>query len=293
MPPADSILDSAYRYNIRALDARPGGILSLNLQSNGGGTLQHLAILTWDSVKAPTLQIVIDCRLMFLSKKSLSRRIQNAGQGVGLALGLLLVSTLAHATLVVPKSLDELAARSPVVIYGNVTQIEVDPKTGLRTALFESLETVRAPEAFKKQRIFAIPLWDRAIPRSDLIERISGAPELKWSEELVLFLTPVERSQEGLYRRADKSPLFAIDGFHQGKFRVLRDASGVRYVAAWNQSPTDNPLSAQELRQQKTTPRALLTSKRTLSDKDSESYRSLDSLINAVRSAPPPPETSR
>ena len=137
----------------------------------------------------------------------------------------------------VSKSLEELVDTAPVVVYGKVVALEENPLTGHRTAVFEVLEVARAPEEFKSQRDFLVPLYSRKIPGKGIRERVVGAPELKIHEELVLFLRPIAKTQEGSQRRSDGQRLFALEGFHQGKLSVVEDDQGARRVRLWNEEP--------------------------------------------------------
>jgi hypothetical protein len=133
------------------------------------------------------------------------------------------------AATVAPRPFSDLASSSPVVVHGRVVQIEVDSESGRRTAVVEALEIVRSPEKLRTERDFRVPLLNRSIPRSELVEWVPGAPELRDGEETLLFLRPLGTDDRG--GRA----LYALDGFHQGKFRVVEDSHGVRRVLAWDQ----------------------------------------------------------
>jgi hypothetical protein len=194
-----------------------------------------------------------------------------------LALGL---SGWARATTVVTLSPENLARQAPIVVHGRVVQMDVDGQTGFRSAIVEALDIPRAPEEFRQVRDFYIPLLNRAIPNRDEMEWVAGAPELKVGEELVLFLRPVPAESQGLHARIDGRPLFALQGFHQGKMRVVKDKRGVRRLAAWNEFP-EKPVSPVEIRGQRTTTR--IKESVSLLTVPSSELRSLDSLLNLAR----------
>lgn len=192
-----------------------------------------------------------------------------------------------RATVVIPRRLEDLAQRAPVVVHGKVVQIDVSSHNGYRTAIVEANEVVRAPVEFRQERDFYIPLANRAIPFRSLVEVIPAAPELLLGEELVLFLRPVPAGREGPYRRNDGRRLFALEGFQQGKARVFSDSEGIRRLATWDTVP-DVELSGPELQKQKTTARLSSKSQpRALAVPADlkESCRSLDSILNLARGA--------
>jgi len=173
----------------------------------------------------------------------------------GLAGGLLALPQPSLATTLVAKSLADLTARSPIVVHGRVVQVEVNSRNGRRTAIVEALDVVRAPADYRAQRDFPVPLHNRALPRSDLVEWVPAAPELFEGEELVLFLRPLaEDDLAPSDRRLDGKTSFALDGFQQGKFRVASDERGVRRVLGWDQAP-DPALEPARLKAVRTTVR--------------------------------------
>jgi len=203
----------------------------------------------------------------------------------GLSCSLFLISLGAHATTVRPLDVDQLMQLAPIVVYGKVVQIEVSSETGLRTAVIEAMEVPKGPADIRERRDFHVPLFNRAIPRSDLIERVPSAPELQVLEEVVLFLEPRPRAEKGLFFRTDQRDLYYIQGLYQGKMRVLSDRLGRRHVAAWSQVP-DKIMTDRELRKQRTTPRAALSetqvSLRTATVQV-ETLPTLYSLLNQAR----------
>lgn len=127
--------------------------------------------------------------------------------------------------------LEDLAQRSPLVVHGVVVQLEVRPDDGSRFAILEALDVVRAPPEFQHLRDFVIPLLDRKIPGTSLVERIVGAPELILRQEVLVFLRPMAKTEQGRFRRADGQAVFFLDGLAQGVFSVVEDSLGVRWVA--------------------------------------------------------------
>ncbi len=197
--------------------------------------------------------------------------------------------TVAHGTTVIPLSLDDLTKRAPVIVYGRVVQIEVDSKSGWRTAVVEATEVAKGSEEFRHQRDFYIPLHDRFIPFTDIAERVSDAPDLKVLEEVVLFLRPIPQHQEGVHARRDSKRIFSLMGFHQGKLRVFRAENNVRFVAAWNERP-EKKQSLRDLQKQKTTKRFGKNKIKTQEDEkinlDSlKNLQSLDAVLNKARAA--------
>lgn len=198
----------------------------------------------------------------------------------------------AGATTVLSLSPEQLVERAPIVVYGQVVQIEVDSLTGRRTAIFEATEVAKSPQEFRSQRDFYIPLLNRAIPHRDLMEWVAGAPELKLREELVVFLRPIDPDQEGVNRRNDTRRIFALEGFQQAKLRVFRDEAGVRRLATWAERPEREP-TPPEVRAQKSSARVKTSRKGTPESQslaralrsEAPSMRTLDSLLNAARSA--------
>jgi hypothetical protein len=182
-------------------------------------------------------------------------------------------------------NLEALLNEAPIVVYGKVVQIEVESGTGFRTALVEPLDVARAPAEFKDAREFYIPLRDRAIPRSDIIERVSQAPDFKLDEEVLLFLHPIPVRVEGLRHRKDGRRIFAMDGFFQGKFKIFEDKEGVRRVLAWDEG-RETRTSDQDLRAQSTTARRPLHAQSQRETLDRPQARALDAVLNSARSIP-------
>lgn len=210
------------------------------------------------------------------------------GRGCGwrffcLVLGLAgVASRPVGATTVLPETRTSLLGKAPIIVHGKVVQMEVHPTTGQRTAIVEAFEVAKGSEAYKHQRDFYIPLLNRAIPHRDLVQVVPAAPELALGDEVVVFLRPWP---EGL-NRPDGRPIFALEGFHQGKYRVVSDAHGVRKVAAWDEIP-DRPLNASELQTQKTSVRLQRGASRGLVESPAvvDKLESLDSLLNSARAA--------
>ncbi len=196
----------------------------------------------------------------------------------------LLSAASALATTVAPQSLPELSRRSNLVVHGRIVQIEVDASSGRRTAVLEPLEIVKGDAIWKTEREFYIPLHNRAIPRGNLIEVVPAAPDLRYGEEVVAFLQPLDRARQGAFARRDGRPVFVLEGLQQGRWRVIRDAGGVRRVLAWDEG-FERASTPAQLRQEKTTPRTRLGKLVTPQDKRDEisQSRTLDSLLNLVR----------
>jgi hypothetical protein len=192
------------------------------------------------------------------------------------------LSRLSLATLVVPETPESLAVKAPIVAYGFVTQIQVNPETGYRTAVFEALDLAKSFNQRKKQKEFLVELTNRAIPKSQLVELVSGAPELKLGEEVVLFLRPIEARSR---RRSDQKSFFSIEGFYQGKMRVVRDSQGVRRALAWNSLPAEQGVSMKALYHQKSTHKLKVDQIKSQNsgDESLKEARTLDSILNFAR----------
>lgn len=186
----------------------------------------------------------------------------------------------AGATTVVPETRTSLLGKAPIIVHGKVVQMEVHPTTGQRTAIVEAFEVAKGAEVYKRQRDFYIPLLNRAIPHRDLVQVVPAAPELALGDEVVVFLRPWPEDSG----RADGRPIFALEGFHQGKYRVVSDARGVRKVAAWDELP-DRPLNPAELQTQKTSVRIQRGASKGPVESPAvvDKLESLDSLLNAAR----------
>lgn len=198
---------------------------------------------------------------------------------------LLGIELTVRATTVLPRRIEDLAQNAPVVVYGKVVQIDVQSQNGFRTATIEAFEVVRAPEEFRQNRDFLVPLLNRALPHRNLVEVIPSAPDLRPAEEVVVFLRPLAESAEGPFRRTDGKRLFTLEGFYQGKARVFSDALGIRRVAAWDDLP-EVDANGQELLQQKTTPRLALGVKAqslAVPAAAAAKMRTLDALLNLAR----------
>lgn len=195
------------------------------------------------------------------------------------------LSLSVFATTVVPMKFNDLDRESSIIVYGKVVQLDVNPQ-GFRSAVVEALEVVRAPQALKTERDFIVPLLNRAVPRSDLVDVVPMAPELRPSEEVLLFLEALRPEDAGPYARLDGRPLFTLKGFYQGKLRVFADGQGVRRAAMWNEVP-EVKLPPIELKSQKTTTRMglrALTSPELLPDAASLArLPALDGVLNRLR----------
>ena len=190
------------------------------------------------------------------------------------------------ATTVLPQTLEQLSSRAPLVVHGRIIQIEVDGATGRRTAILEPLEIVKGLSQWKTEREFYLPLANRALPHSDLIEAVPGAPEVRAGEEIVAFLQAVEPGREGLFARTDGHRVFIFQGFQQGRYRVVRDSKGVRRALSWDE-PGERRSSPSELRKQKTTPRFRAAQLKTPVDSSltTDQGKTLDFVLNVVRAA--------
>lgn len=138
------------------------------------------------------------------------------------------------ATLVVPMDLPALTQKAPIVVYGKVVSVEENPSDGFRFAEIEPLDLARAPEDLKNLKSFRVPLMNRVLPGSDVVEVVASAPEFVVGEEVLVFLRPLIDAKRNPQFSTDGNPLFAIEGFYQGKFAVGRDRNGIRRAVAWN-----------------------------------------------------------
>ncbi len=198
----------------------------------------------------------------------------------------LLINFRALATLVIPETPFSLVEKSPIVVWGSVVQIEVDSQTGYRTAVLEVKEIPKSPERLRQSKEFWIELQNRGVPRTDLVELVASAPELKVGEELVVFLRPLKQNHPKQIKRTDSRELFSLEGFYQGKLRVYQDSYGVRKVWAWNEGPDDVALSPKEIQTSKTTPRMAMgkiKAAAVVRKSEEEQGILLDSLLNRAR----------
>src|SRR5215203_4112281 len=135
-----------------------------------------------------------------------------------LAAGVLLfVSTSLHATVIVPIEFRELVATAPVIVRGQVVDVQSRWVDGRRS--LETFVTIAAAEYLKgdlgEHFTFRVPGGQMGRYRTVFI----GAPEFSAGDEVVLFL-----------KRAGPSR-FSIIGLSQGAFRVVADArTGRRMV---------------------------------------------------------------
>ncbi len=196
-------------------------------------------------------------------------------------LAIAVVCSEAKATWVVPETIQSLSKKAPLVVYGYVAQIEVHSQTGRRTALVEALDVAKSPKLLENQKEFLVELTNRGIPRSDLVEIVSGAPELKVGEEVVLYLRPATDSLTQFRSRTDQKPLFVIEGFHQGKLRVFRNQNGVRQVWTLSHRNSQISLTPEEIKKQTTTQR--VKAPVYLKSQDSDNVISLDSVLSQAR----------
>jgi hypothetical protein len=194
-------------------------------------------------------------------------------------------ASVARATLVVPRTLEQLTKGASVVVHGRVVQMDVDSESGHRTAVVEALEVAKGSSEEKHRRDFRVPLLNRAIPRADLVEQISMAPELRLGEEVVLYLVPRAVTASGPHPGNEET--FTLNGFQQGKLRVLNDARGVRRVLQWDEAPREPVLSPLELARQRTTPRLQLMRAGTASPQAlppvDDHLPTLDAVLNLAR----------
>lgn len=130
-------------------------------------------------------------------------------------------SAIVRATSMVEEPLDRLLQRASGVALAHVDRIDVAPGTGRRTAVLRVTEAVGSLPAEVR-----IALWNRKLPGRDLAEAYLGAPEFRPGEDVVVVL-------KGPFENGD----FGLEGFVQGKFRVVTDAQGVRRVWSWKDEP--------------------------------------------------------
>lgn len=158
------------------------------------------------------------------------------------------LSAASQATLVAPRTLEQLAATASVVLWGRVDRLEIDSQTGVRKAVirrteaYSPAESARFAEAGEKE--FFVRLENRAIPGSALIERVAGAPDLRADEEVLIFLSPALRSSP--INSSTQATLWIPTGFHQGIYRIMKDKEGLRRALSFREWATA-PVSDQDL----------------------------------------------
>ncbi len=191
-------------------------------------------------------------------------------------------ATPVFATTVEPFSQDRLLREAPLIVHGVVVQIETG-RGGRRSARLEAREVLRAPDGFRGLSEFRLPLRNHVSPDGRMAYRVGLAPDFKVGEEVVAFLVP--RGQAG-----DVAAGFDLLGFHQGKFRVVSDATGVRRVRSWDQAP-EAPLSDEELAAQRRGTARFQTKSSSLQlplvgGGEAQQLMTLDELLNRARLSP-------
>lgn len=127
------------------------------------------------------------------------------------ALGLLSATAAGQrGALTAPRGLDQLSREAQVIVHGYVTSAKVEPHPQLKNLMtvvisLQVEDTLKGPA--RKSLQFRQYIWD-------LRDQLDGASYAK-GQEWLLLLGPV--SPYGL-----TSPV----GLEQGRFRILRDASG-------------------------------------------------------------------
>jgi hypothetical protein len=146
----------------------------------------------------------------------------------GLALALACPRFLA-ASIVIPATLDELAAEAHVIVHARVAGVETRQAPGTRRVeRVVTLGVLRALKGSPEARVVVV-LPGGTYGRYRTV--VPGAPDLAEGEEAVLFL------------RASASGAPQLVGFTQGLLRVRVDAvTGQRMVAAPVAAGTDGPV---------------------------------------------------
>jgi hypothetical protein len=140
-------------------------------------------------------------------------------------------SSPAEATLVVTRTLEQLAAKSYVVVWGVVDRVDVDAQNGRRRAVVVSTENYLRSGGSSAQKEFFVRLEGRMMPGPKKIaEKVVGAPQLDVRDEVLVFLSPERKTAvEGI----SGSTLFVPTGFHQGVYRIFRDKLGGRRALSY------------------------------------------------------------
>ena len=129
---------------------------------------------------------------------------------------LVLVPTVARATVLLPIEFRELVAISSTIVHGRVVEVRADWVDGRRA--IDTFVTVEADEYFKggpgDTVVVRVPGGQMGRYRTIFV----GAPEFQRGDEVVLFL------------RGDLARGASIVGFSQGAFRVAPDRTGRRVV---------------------------------------------------------------
>lgn len=144
-----------------------------------------------------------------------------------------LLAPLAVATVVVAMDIEDMAAVAPVVVVGEVNQVETGwnpDKTKIYTRVWITPdEVLKGP---RKLGTVKLKLLGGRV--GDVVARMAGAPRFESGERVLVFLEP-RKDQDG----------FLTVGMYQGKYKVFRDpdtgedlvlrdgpAPGVRIVGA-------------------------------------------------------------
>ena len=127
-----------------------------------------------------------------------------------------LLSTIVHATVILPIEFRELVLTAPVIVHGQVVDVRAEWVDGRRSV--ETFVTVAVSEYLKgdlgERMTFRVPGGQLGRYRTVFV----GAPEFREGDEVVLFLK-------------HSGPSFPyIIGLSQGAFRVVPDARTGRSV---------------------------------------------------------------
>lgn len=108
------------------------------------------------------------------------------------ALALVLAAPLAHASVVEPLSVPEMARRAPVIVHAVVGAAEVREERG-RLVTYTPLRVV---EAFKgARRGSTLLLFQPGGQRGGRTSGVVGQPRYRAGEEIVVFLAPHRRGE--------------------------------------------------------------------------------------------------
>jgi hypothetical protein len=157
---------------------------------------------------------------------------RRSGQGPLALAGLVLALTLSpsvKASVVIPATLDELAAEADLVVHARVAR--VDPRQAAGTMRVERIVTLQVVRALKGSpgAVLHLVLPGGTYGRYRTI--VPGVPEIAEGEEAVLFLRPSTAGATHLV------------GFSQGMLRVRIDpTTGQRMVAAPVTADTPGPV---------------------------------------------------
>lgn len=150
------------------------------------------------------------------------------------AAAILLVSSAAQGTLLVPLTIEDLTRKSDVVVRGTV--LAQDARWSPDRHLIYTFVRVRVDETLKGAADAEVMVQRPGGTLGDITQRVHGAPEFADGEQVVLFLA----------RLPSRTPMYVVEGMAQGKLKVegaaqdalvVQDARAASFVAGGKIAP--------------------------------------------------------